>query len=114
MDAPGPPAFDVEVAPRPGGAMMLVRGDMDIASLPRLERARDEVLADGPESVLVDLRAVGFVDSSGLKFLIQTFALARRDGWTLELLRPSARAMKVFDLTGAVHQLPFVDAVPDR
>jgi anti-anti-sigma factor len=60
--------------------------------------------------VLIDLRDVEFVDSSGLKFLLRTKALADRSGWTLRLYSPADTAMKAFVVTGADNWLPFIDA----
>jgi anti-anti-sigma factor len=104
------PAFDVQIEQAPTGVTVRIRGDIDIATIRSLEDARERVLAAAPRSVLIDLRAVGFVDSSGLKFLLETLARSQQNGWTLQLLRPADTAMKVFTITGADKHLPFVDA----
>jgi anti-anti-sigma factor len=105
-----PPPFDVQIEQDPTGISVRVRGDIDIATIRSLEDARERVLAKAPRSVLIDLRAVGFVDSSGLKFLLETLARSQQEGWTLQILRPAETAMKVFMITGADKHLPFVDA----
>ena len=63
-----------------------------------------------PGNLLIDLRGVEFVDSSGLKFLLQTERAARNQGCQLSLFRPQGNAMRVFVITGADQHLPFVDA----
>jgi anti-sigma B factor antagonist len=103
-------AFRVVVEHTDAGAAIVVRGDLDIATIARVERALAEALEDAPPLVLIDLHDVGFVDSTGLKFLLRTSALADRSGWTLRLHRPGATAMKAFVVTGADKWLPFVDA----
>jgi anti-sigma B factor antagonist len=105
----GRPAFDVDVAREVAGATVTVRGDMDIATIGRLEIARNRALADGPESVRIDLSAVEFVDSSGLRFLLETHSLSKRGGWTLQLVRPPSSAMRAFEIAGVDRFLPFVD-----
>ena len=82
------PAFDVVLRRTAAGMTIEVRGDMDIASVETLDRALAEALAQAPARVTVDLRAVGFVDSSGLKFLLRANTLARHDGWDLQFYRP--------------------------
>ena len=67
------------------------------------------MLAERPSRLLLDLREVEFVDSSGLKFLIDTLAISHEDGWRLEIYKPSQRAMRVFEVTGAIEHLPFID-----
>ncbi len=107
-------AFDVEIERSRTGAVLIVRGDLDIATVGELERAREQALADGASTLLIDLGAVGFVDSSGLRLLLQTYSLAQRDGWKLELLGPGQTARAVFAATGADRQLPFIDSAVER
>jgi len=104
-----PPAFEVAIERTPSGAMIRVRGDIDIATIAQLQEAREQVVAENPQAIVIDLGEVQFVDSSGLKFLLQTYALSLRAGWRLALLRPRENVMQTFVLTGAHEQLPFAD-----
>ncbi|MGI8863347.1 MAG: STAS domain-containing protein [Solirubrobacteraceae bacterium] len=88
---------------------LTITGDIDLGGVAALERARAKALDGHPESLLIDLRGVNFVDSSGLRFLLQTERAARSRGCTLRLLRPAGSAMQVFVVTGAERHLPFVD-----
>jgi anti-anti-sigma factor len=106
------PAFDVVLRRTEAGLTMEVRGDMDIASVETLDRALDEALAQVPARVTVDLRAVGFVDSSGMKFLLRANTVARRDGLDLQFYRPAETAIRSLMITGVIDLLPFVDAGP--
>ena len=90
-------------------ATVTVTGDIDLASVGRLERARDRALSGNPSQVLIDLRGVRFIDSSGLKFLIETDRLSRSGGWRLKLHKPAATAMRTFVVTGVEKHLPFID-----
>ena len=101
--------FGIEVDEDPSGVTVTVTGDVDLATIRPLERARDRALAGNPTRVLIDLRPVRFIDSSGLKFLIETDRISRSGGWTLELFRPSQAVMRVFLVTGVEKYLPFVD-----
>lgn len=107
-----PSAFDVAIEWTPSGATIRVRGDIDIATVAQLQEAREQVVAENPQAIVIDLREVQFVDSSGLKFLLQSYALSLRAGWRLTLLRPPKNVMQTFVLTGAHEQLPFAD--PDE
>jgi anti-anti-sigma factor len=106
------PAFDVVVQGTDAGTTIVVRGDMDIASIEALDQALEEALAKAPASVCVDPRAVGFVDSSGLKFLLRANARAKREGWALKILRPAETAIRALMVTGVLELLPFVGAGP--
>ncbi len=105
-----PREFDLQIEPGGEGTRIVLKGDVDIAAVPELESARERALGQRPERLLIDLRQVDFVDSSGLKFLLETHRLAQQDGWELALTRPTERAMKVFEVTGAERHLPFLGA----
>jgi anti-sigma B factor antagonist len=104
--------FRVDVDEGRSSVTVTVTGDIDLATIRPLERARDRALAGSPTRVLIDLRGVRFIDSSGLKFLIETDRMSRSGGWRLELFRPQQAAMRVFAVTGVEKHLPFVD--PDE
>jgi anti-sigma B factor antagonist len=105
-------AFRVDVDKDQAGATVTVTGDVDLATIRPLENARDRALAGSPSTVLIDLRGVRFIDSSGLKFLIETDRMSRSGGWKLKLLKPPDTAMRVFRVTGVDRHLPFVDPGP--
>jgi anti-anti-sigma factor len=104
-----PPPFDVAVTSNGTAATIAVRGELDISTVGRLEQVRDELLAQSPPELLIDLSAVEFVDSSGLKVLLETHWLAQQNGWTLRISKPAASVMKVFTVSGADRHLPFLD-----
>ena len=103
------PAFAVSLQQDGDSATIVVTGDVDLATIRPLVQARENALAQHPSRLLIDLRGVRFIDSSGLKFLIETYRTARRDGWTLQLLRPPDSAMRAFAVTGVEKHLPFVE-----
>lgn len=103
-------AFDVDVRGNDAGAAIVVRGDMDVASVEKLDAALVQALVGAPQRLTLDLRAVGFVDSSGLKFLLRANARSKHEGWALEIYRPGETAIKALAVTGALDLLPFVDA----
>jgi len=105
----GLPNVDIAIERGAQEVRVTVTGDIDLAGVAALERARAKALDGNPERMLIDLRGVNFVDSSGLRFLLQTERAARSHGCTLRLLRPADSAMQVFVVTGAERHLPFVD-----
>ena len=104
------PNFRIEVDRDVAGATVTVAGDIDMATVDRLEDARATALAQHPSRIVIDLSGVRFIDSSGIKFLIDTDRLSRSGGWTLKLVRPAETAMRVFIVTGTDKHLPFVEA----
>jgi len=100
-------AFAVSMEGMDDGARIVVEGDVDIATVPRLRDALEQALASSPACVLIDLSGVEFVDSSGLRFLLRANQRAQRSGWSLTVRRPAEPAMKAFEFTGADKWLTF-------
>ena len=89
-----------------------VIGELDIATVPRLQDAIDSALAAGPAELVVDLRGLGFLDSSGLRQFIVLADRAREEGVRLTLVRPAKAVLQVFQITRAEEHLPFADEPP--
>lgn len=101
------PGFSIEVdAPGGGGrATVSVRGDVDIATSPELARVARERLAQGP--VLLDLRRVVFMDSSGVRALNALVEAASGQGVELRICDElSDPVTQVLELTGMMGVLP--------
>jgi anti-anti-sigma factor len=60
----------VERTSQDGVELVLVEGEVDIASASRLISILNSSVADAIRAVVVDLTAVGFMDSTGLALLI--------------------------------------------
>lgn len=101
--------FDMDSERDADSARLTVAGELDIATVPQLQEAIDSMLSDGVSDLLLDLRQLAFIDSSGLRMLILLSSRADGEGWTLRLLRPADRSLSVFEITGADENLPFVE-----
>ena len=83
-------------------AVMHVVGRIDIESSPHL---RDRLLAllraqSSPETIAIDLAAVGYVDTSGLATLIEGLKIARIGGRTMRLQGLQGSLLHLFQVTG--------------
>jgi anti-anti-sigma factor len=105
------PQFTVHVDHATDRTTIVVGGEIDIATIASLKDARAQAVKDGPASMRIDLRGVSFIDSAGLKFLLETHRMAEQSGLALSLVRPNESAMHAFRLTGTDLRLPFVDIV---
>jgi anti-anti-sigma factor len=65
-------ALGASVEQRSGGVFVVtVAGELDLANAPTLERLLDDVAGRQPQSVLLEFHDVTFVDSSGLRVLVE-------------------------------------------
>jgi anti-sigma B factor antagonist len=81
-------------------AVVVVRGEIDVASAPELRTHLHELCATGAPSVAVDLRSVTFLDSSALGVLVGALRRCRENDTDFRLVIDSPRLLKIFEITG--------------
>jgi anti-anti-sigma factor len=101
--------FQIDSELQGEAARLTLTGELDIATVPRVEEAVATILAQGARSVIIDLSRLGFVDSSGLRLFITLNDRASAEGWSLGLIRPPEPSFSVFQITGAEENLPFIE-----
>jgi anti-sigma B factor antagonist len=82
-----------------GYTVVEVRGEVDVYTAPVLRERLVEVIDGGAERVVVDLRGVDFLDSTGLGVLIGALKRLRLAGGELGLVCHSAKLLKIFRIT---------------
>jgi anti-sigma B factor antagonist len=92
-------------------AIVAVTGEVDIATAPALRAAIDAVVADGARRVVVDLAAVGFMDSSGLNVLV---GVVKHLGFgSLGVVATQANIRRVFSISGVDAIIPLFASVDE-
>jgi anti-sigma B factor antagonist len=86
-------------------AVIVLAGELDLAGAADLER---ELAGVDARAVVVDLRGLGFMDSSGLRALTVAAQRAQRAGCRFALVPGAAQVMRVFDVTRMRERLEFV------
>jgi len=89
--------------------VVAVRGEVDIATAPKLREKLVELASQGAQQVVVDLEGVEFLDSTGLGVLIGGMKRLRGLDGDLSLVCTQPRILKVFEITGlnrafAIHE----------
>lgn len=79
-----------------------------MAATPQLEQAIRVLRQEGAAHLIIDLRRLTFIDSTGLRLTFDLDAATRENGLRLELLAGPPQVQRIFELTGALDQLPFV------
>jgi anti-sigma B factor antagonist len=85
-------------------------GELDIASAPRFEEGLAEAEGNSPGVVVLDLRRVEFIDSTGLRAVIAADERARSAGRRFVIVRGPAAVERVFNVTQLDQRLDIVDA----
>jgi stage II sporulation protein AA (anti-sigma F factor antagonist) len=108
--APGAEQLSCDVSRDANGARVRLVGALDLAAIPILEAEFAELRGAGIRRVVLDLSTLGFLDSTGLRFILERDREARQDGFSLFLVAGPPAVQRVFDLTGTTACLPFIDA----
>lgn len=103
-------SFQIESASESERGRLKLQGELDLASVTRVEQAVDAMLAEGVRTLVLDLGGISFVDSSGLRLFIVLDQRARVEDWKLTLTRPQEQAMTVFVVSGLEDNLPFAES----
>jgi anti-anti-sigma factor len=100
----------VRIRAEPETSMLELYGELELANADTLEREL-HVLEQGvsPQTIVVDLSALDFIDTTGLSTLVAADRRAREGGWAFGLLRPVGQVERILRLTGLWEDLPFLD-----
>jgi anti-anti-sigma factor len=89
-------------------AEVALSGELDMQATFRLEPALDRLLDSGDVRELVlDLRDVRFVDSSGVGLIVETYERGREAHTDIALVPGRPEVQRVFQVTGLADVLPF-------
>ena len=93
----------------PDRASVIVRpvGELDLATVPIVDAHLAELEEAGFKSLVLDLRGVRFLDSSGLRLVLSWDARARADGVDLSLVPGPPAVQRVFEVAGVEALLTF-------
>ena len=90
--------------------ILILTGEFDASCVVRFERIFRDAVDDPRPFLVVDMRGVTFIDSTGLALLLRSEAASRQDGFELEILRSPAPAVRsALEASGLERLLPFVD-----
>lgn len=82
---------------------VVAEGQIDSHTSPKLEEALSTRAADA--AVSVDLSAVTFVDSSGLRVIVRAHKRQAAGGGGLSIVKPSEAVCRLLDITGLTSEL---------
>jgi anti-sigma B factor antagonist len=107
------PAFSIDVAQLNGRTVLELTGELDLATAPELEGALHDRLGNG-ESLVVDLRGLEFMDSSGVRALVAGHTAAKEAGCPFVIVRAphGSEVDRVIDVSGIADVLGMVDEPP--
>jgi anti-sigma B factor antagonist len=102
--------FRVDVRTEGHAAVIVVRGELDLASSPALEEQLEQLWGSETKLLVIDLRELEFMDSTGLSIIVNAHQRLAEDGRELSLVRGPQQVQRLLDLTGVAERLRLVDS----
>jgi anti-sigma B factor antagonist len=108
------PRFTFDVSRESDATLMTLGGELDVVCADVFRRRFTEAIEDEPERVVIDLRDLTFLDSTGLALLLRVNEMSRDIGFALSVVSSDGDpAGKIFRMTGTNTILPIVAEFPD-
>jgi anti-anti-sigma factor len=107
-----PPPFRVGTTRLDGTLVVAPEGEIDISTAPAL---RDTLARAGPDvrQLVLDLRAVDFMDTSGLQIVVEQLRECDSGGRGFAIVRGTAPVQRLLDVAGLTPRLHLVDTPED-
>jgi anti-sigma B factor antagonist len=106
-------SFHMESVSAGDCAVLRVAGEIDVYTAPELRQRVIGLIDDGACHVIADLRAVDFLDSSGLGALVGSLRRLRTREGSLKLVTSGGRILQLFRITGLTQVFALHSTVPD-
>ncbi len=105
--------LEVDSSEQSGRSVLTLRGEIDVYTAPRLRQALIDLVENGARDILVDMRRVDFLDSTGLGVLVGGLKRVKSNEGSLEIVATSDRILKIFDITGLSKVFPMHTSVEE-
>jgi anti-anti-sigma factor len=99
--------FTCQVSTEEGEAVLAPRGELDMATVGAVEERLKELRRSGVARVVLDLRGLTVMDSSGLHLITRWVNEASQDGFAFELEPGPPAVQRIFELTAVTDALPW-------
>jgi anti-sigma B factor antagonist len=81
-------------------------GELDLDTAPLLEQELARVREAGADRIVLDMRRLAFMDSTGLRLVIRWDTAARDEGFAFAIVPGGEVVQRVFRLTGLHDHIP--------
>jgi anti-sigma B factor antagonist len=101
--------FRLEVRQQGQATVIAVSGELDLASSPALQEELDRAAASDSELLIIDLRELDFMDSTGLSVLVRAHQRIEEQGRQLAMVKGPQQVQRLLSLTGVAERMTLVD-----
>ena len=98
------PNFSIATAPADGETRIYLRGELDVASAPELEKALDVAFTDPgphrPSALVIDCAGLSYCDSFGVRSIIIAAQRASDADVGIRIEHPIGRVRQILEISG--------------
>jgi anti-sigma B factor antagonist len=88
---------------------LALTGELDIAGAARVEQELDRIEREPPATIVLDLRELAFMDSTGLRVIVAADGRTREQARRLVIVRGSDTVQRIIEMTRLHERLEIVD-----
>ena len=105
-------SVSVETADTRDGLLVSLAGELDVASADSVEARLIDIEGAGPERLVIDLRELQFMDSTGLSLLINADRRGRKAGRRVTIVSGTGPSRRILQTVGLDTRLDVVQELP--
>jgi anti-sigma B factor antagonist len=99
--------FSIQERRLDGTVVLTLRGELDLVNAETVATRLDALRAAG-QPVLLDLDALDFMDSSGLRVVLNAAEASDASGWPFSVTHGPDQVRRLFESTAVTERLPIV------
>ena len=105
--------LDVETRPGNGLVQVVLRGELDLSTVEKVEEELARVEGDEIKVLVLDLSGLSFLDSTGLRLMVTAHQRAEKEGRRLVIVKGPETVHRVFTITKLDEKLEMVNDVSE-
>ncbi len=107
-----PPPFEIRVRRAGDRAIVVPEGEIDLATADDVEARLRDLRAEGLRDLVLDLRDVSFIDSSGLRLLVKMHNASQADEFDFSIVDGTPLISRVLEISGLAAVFARADPAP--
>lgn len=88
---------------------LALTGELDISGAARVEQELERIEREAPATIVLDLRDLAFMDSTGLRVIVAADSRAREQSRRLVIVRGSDTVQRIIEMTRLHERLEIVE-----
>jgi anti-anti-sigma factor len=101
------PSLKISAYEEPGRYVLILGGELDLEGVPAFEAAAARICEMGAEDLLVDISDVSFIDSTGLRAILEVKASCEERSCEFSMTHGRENVDHLFELTRLIDRLTF-------